>query len=85
MRSMSTIAFVTTMPMSISRPIIDVSPSGVSVMSESAIEPVAANGIETSRISGCSSDLNVATMMTKTMRIAASIASPSWENASFCS
>ena len=54
-------------------------------MSESAIEPVAANGIETSRISGCSSDLNVATMMTKTMRIAASIANPSWENASFCS
>src|SRR5699024_8778076 len=73
-RSMSTIAFVTTMPMSISRPIIDVRPSGVSVSSDRAIDPVAANGIETRRISGCSSDLKVATMMTNTMRIAASIA-----------
>src|SRR5699024_11466220 len=51
--------------------IIDVRPSGVSVSSDRAIEPVAANGIETRRISGCSSDLKVATMMTNTMRIAA--------------
>ena len=41
-----------------------------------AIAPVAANGIEISRISGCSRLRNVATMMTKTIAIAASTARP---------
>ena len=85
MRSMSTIAFVTTMPTSMSRPTIEVMPSGVSVSSDRPIEPVAANGIDTSRMSGCSSDLKVATRMTKVMRIAASSARPICVKASCCS
>ena len=38
-------------------------PSAVSVISDSPSAPVAANGIETSRISGCSSEPKVATMI----------------------
>ena len=64
MRSISTIAFVTTMPTSISMPISEGRPSGTPVMSSSPMAPVAANGTETSRISGWISDLNAATMIT---------------------
>ena len=64
MRSISTIALVTTMPTSISMPISDGSPSGTPVTRSRAMAPVAANGTETSRISGCTRDLNVATMIT---------------------
>ena len=53
-RSISTIALVTTMPTSISTPISAGTPSGVPVTSSRPIAPVAANGIETSRISGWS-------------------------------
>ena len=52
MRSISTIALVTTMPISISMPIIAGTPSGVPVTSSRPIAPVAANGMDTSRISG---------------------------------
>ena len=61
-RSTSTIAFVTTMPMSISTPMRDATPSGTPVMICSRIAPVAANGTEISSSSGWRSDLNVATM-----------------------
>ena len=61
-RSTSTIAFVTTMPTSISTPTSEATPSGMPVMTCSAIAPVAANGTETSSSSGCSSDRKVATI-----------------------
>ena len=61
-RSMSTIALVTTMPTSMSTPMSAGTPSGVPVSSSASSAPVAANGTETSRISGCSSDRNVATI-----------------------
>ena len=63
-RSMSTIALVTTMPMSMSTPMIDATPSGMPLTHCSRIAPVAANGIDTSSSSGCRSDRNVATMTT---------------------
>ena len=63
-----------------STPTSDATPSGMPVMICSRMAPVAANGTETSSSSGCSSDRNVATMTTYTMRIAASSASPSCEN-----
>jgi len=51
-RSMSTIALVTTMPMSMSTPMREGTPSGMSAMSCRAIAPVAAKGIDTSSSSG---------------------------------
>ena len=63
-RSTSTMAFVTTMPMSISTPMRDATPSGTPVISCSRIAPVAANGIDTSSSSGWRNDLNVATITT---------------------
>jgi hypothetical protein len=81
-RSISTIALVTTMPTSISSPISAGSPSGVSVSTSMPNAPVAANGMDTSRISGCAMLRNVATMITKTIAIAASNASPRSPNAS---
>ncbi len=60
---MSTIAFVTTMPTSISSPMIDAMPNGMPEAICSSSAPVAANGIETSSSSGCRSDRNVATMI----------------------
>src|SRR5262249_8411149 len=62
MRSINTIALVTTMPMSISMPMRAGTPSAVPVMSSAMIAPVPANGIETSRISGCTRLRNVAAM-----------------------
>ena len=62
-RSTSTIALVTTMPISISTPISDATPSGTPVTICRRMAPVAANGTETSSSSGCRRDLNVATMM----------------------
>ncbi|OUE05349.1 hypothetical protein CMMCAS04_00180 [Clavibacter michiganensis subsp. michiganensis] len=62
-RSMSTIALVTTMPTSISRPMIDATPSGIPVTTCSSTAPVAANGTETSSTSGWMRLRNVATMM----------------------
>ena len=76
MRSISTIALVTTMPTSISTPISAGTPSGVPVASSRPIAPVAANGIETSSSNGCSRLRNVATMIRKTIAIAASTARP---------
>ncbi len=61
-RSISTIALVTTMPISISIPIREATPSGVPVTSSSAMAPVAAKGTDTSRISGCSRLRKVTTM-----------------------
>ena len=83
-RSTSTIAFVTTMPMSMRTPMSEATPSGTPVAICSRIAPVAANGTETSRSRGWRSDLNVATITMYTMRIAASIARPSWPKASCC-
>ena len=60
---MSTIAFVTTMPTSINPPIIPATPSGIWVMISRAMAPVAAKGMETSRISGCTIDRKAATMI----------------------
>ena len=57
-------AFVTTMPMSISTPMSDATPSGTPVITCSPIAPVAANGIDTSSSNGCRSDRNVATITT---------------------
>ncbi|KJL32799.1 hypothetical protein RL72_00151 [Microbacterium azadirachtae] len=47
-RSTSTIAFVTTMPMSMSTPISEATPSGTPVTICSRMAPVAANGTELS-------------------------------------
>jgi hypothetical protein len=55
-------ALVTTMPMSMSRPIIAGIPNAVPVSRSSPSAPVAAKGTETSRMSGCRSDRKVATM-----------------------
>ena len=55
-------ALVTTIPMSISTPISDETPSGTPVAICSRIAPVAENGTDTSSSSGCRSDLKVATM-----------------------
>ena len=63
-RSTSTIAFVTTMPMSMSTPMSEATPRGTPVTTCSRMAPVAANGTETRRRMGCRSDLNVATMTT---------------------
>ncbi len=82
MRSISTIALVTTMPISISMPIIAGTPIGVPVTSSRPIAPVAANGMETSRISGWASERKVPTRSMKTIAIAASIARPRLRNAS---
>ena len=57
-------------------------PAGVSVISSPAIAPVAANGMETIKISGCTRLRNVPTMIMKTRAIATSMARPSWLNAS---
>lgn len=61
-RSTNTIAFVTTMPMSIKTPISEATPKGTPVAICSRIAPVAANGTDTSNSSGWRSDLNVATI-----------------------
>ncbi len=61
-RSTSTIAFVTTMPISMSTPMSDATPSGMPVMICSRIAPVAAKGTEISSSSGCRRDLKVATI-----------------------
>ena len=50
------------MPISISTPMSEATPSGTPVMICSRIAPVAANGTETSSSSGWRSDLKVATM-----------------------
>ena len=50
------------MPVSIRRPIRPGSDSAVWVTTSAMIAPMAANGIATSRISGFSSERNVATM-----------------------
>ncbi len=81
-RSISTIALVTTMPTSISMPISAGTPSGVPVSSSSPMAPVAANGMDTSRISGWTRLRKVATMMTNTMAMATSRARPRSANAS---
>ncbi|SKF61876.1 Uncharacterised protein [Mycobacteroides abscessus subsp. abscessus] len=52
------------MPISISSPISEGMPSGVSVTSRPSSAPVAAKGIDTARISGWTSDLKVATITT---------------------
>lgn len=82
MRSISTIALVTTMPISISMPIIAGTPIGVPVATSRPIAPVAANGMETSRISGWISDRKVATSSMKTIAMAASMARPRFLKAS---
>lgn len=64
------------MPMSISMPIIAGTPSGVPVTSSRPSAPVAANGIDTSRISGWISERNVATSSMNTIAMAASMARP---------
>lgn len=84
MRSIRTMALVTTMPTSMSMPISDGRPSGTPVASSRATAPVAANGTDTSRMSGWMSDLKAATMITYTMAIAASSAMPSCWNDSVC-
>ena len=61
-RSTSTIALVTTMPMSMSTPMRDATPSGTPVAICSRMAPVAANGTELSSRIGCRSDLKVATI-----------------------
>ncbi len=81
-RSISTIAFVTTMPISISMPIIAGTPIGVPVATSRPIAPVAANGMDTSRISGWTRDRKVPTSSRKTIAMAASIARPRLANAS---
>ena len=63
-RSISTIALVTTTPTSISSPIIEGSPSGTCEITSRPKEPVAAKGIETSRISGWIRDLKIHTSST---------------------
>ncbi len=70
------------MPMSISIPIIAGTPIGVPVATSRPIAPVAAKGIEMSRISGWTRDRKVPTRSMKTMAMAASMARPSEENAS---
>ncbi len=74
---MSTIAFVTTMPMSMSRPMSEGMPNGVPVASKSSTAPVAANGIDTSRMSGWTKLRKVAIMTRNTSTIATAIAIPS--------
>ncbi len=81
-RSISTIALVTTMPISISMPIIAGTPIGVPVATRRPIAPVAANGMDTSRISGWTSERKVATSSMNTMATAASIARNRLVNAS---
>ena len=71
-RSISTIALVTTTPTSIRKPISEGSPSAEPVTSSRAIAPVAAKGIETSSTSGWINDRKVATMITYTIATAAS-------------
>ncbi len=83
-RSISTMAFVTTMPMSMSRPIRAGSPRAVCVTSRPMMAPVAANGMEMSSTSGPRKLRKVATITSSTSMIAASIARPSCPNASSC-
>ena len=52
------------------------------MISSPATAPVAANGMETIKINGCTRLRNVPTMIMKTSAIATSMASPSWLNAS---
>ena len=73
-------ALVTTMPISINSPTMAGTPSGMSVISRPAIAPVAANGMEVSRINGWTRLRNVATMIKNTSTIATSMAKPSWRN-----
>ena len=75
-RSISTIALVTTIPISISIPIRPGNPSGVSVSSSSPIEPVAANGTDTISTSDCAMLRKVPTSTRNTIAIAASSAKP---------
>jgi hypothetical protein len=50
------------MPTSMSTPTRDATPSGMPVITCSAMAPVAANGTETSSSRGCNSERNVATI-----------------------
>ncbi len=84
-RSSSTMAFVTTMPTSMSTPISAGTLSAVPLTSSRAIAPVAANGMETSRMSACTTLRNVAIMIRKTIAIAASTARPRSAKVSRCS
>ncbi len=70
------------MPISISMPIIAGTPIGVPVASSRPIAPVAANGMDTSRISGWASDRKVPTSSMNTIATAASMARPRLTNAS---
>ncbi len=56
-------AFVTTMPVSISNPIMAGSDSAVPVTTSATMAPLAANGIEASNTNGLMSERNVATMI----------------------
>ena len=62
-RSSSTMALVTTMPISMSRPMRLGMPRLVPVMTSASTAPTAANGMLTSRMNGFSRLRNVATMM----------------------
>ena len=57
-------------------------PSAVSVINNPASAPVAANGIDTIKISGWIRLRNVPTMIMNTSTMATSMARPSWLNAS---
>ncbi len=81
-RSSRTMALVTTMPTSISMPIIAARPSEVPVASSRPMAPVAANGIDTSSTSGWIRLRNVATMTKNTRAMAATSASPRLPKAS---
>ncbi len=76
-RSISTIAFVTTIPINISAPIIadtlNVSPE----MSRATSAPIIVNGSENKIANGASAPPNVTTRTKYTMAIAANIANPS--------
>ncbi|CAM5411545.1 hypothetical protein SFUMM280S_00552 [Streptomyces fumanus] len=70
------------MPISISMPIMAGTPIGVPVAISRPRAPVAANGMETSRISGWASERNVPTSSMNTIAIAASMARPRLAKAS---
>src|SRR5680860_653046 len=82
-RSSSTMALVTTIPISMSSPIRLGMPRLVPVRSSRSTAPTAAKGMLTSRISGCSRLRKVPTMMRYTTSIATSMAKPRLRNMSF--
>ena len=57
-RSISTIAFLTTMPASMIRPMKTTTLSGVNVILSASTAPTSASGIENMITNGCSSDSN---------------------------